>query len=103
MRPKPLLFPALAVAGPPRQESIDFGYSWTVLPGPVLAGGTGSVALTAVPNGTSSAELGSPTPAFIPGVELSSTSSAVDKPDSFSSPFTMKLTLTDTLSGESGE
>jgi hypothetical protein len=98
-----LLLLSFILAGSARAESIDFGYSWTVLPGPVFVGGTGSVALTPAANGTSSAELGSTAGASIAGADISTSSSAVDTPDVYAATFGLKLTLTDTLSGGSGD
>jgi hypothetical protein len=89
-------------AGQVRAEMIGFSYSWTAQPS-VIPGGTGSVALAAAVPGTSSAELGSSTPTFIPGATLTTTSSATTTPDSFSSPFNLKVHLTDTASNLSGD
>ena len=106
-----LTFLALAaLGGPARADSIDFSYTWTVLPGPVFTGtnpesgngmSTGSVVVTAAPAGTSTATLNSLSPAFIAGAEITTTSSATGLPDSFSTPFQLQLELTDTLSGQS--
>jgi hypothetical protein len=90
-------------AGQARSEMIDFSYQWTVLPSSVLPGGTGSVTLAAAPDGTSSAELGSSTPTFIPGATVTTTSSATEPPDSFNTAFSMKLHLTDTASALAGD
>src|SRR4051812_14424509 len=89
-------------AGQARAEMIGFSYQWTAQP-TIIPGGTGSVALAAVDPGTASAELGSSTPTFIPGATVTTTSSATDVPDSFSTPFSMKVHLTDTASSESGD
>ncbi|MGL4553674.1 MAG: PEP-CTERM sorting domain-containing protein [Gemmataceae bacterium] len=101
-----LLMTALAagLASPVRAESINFSYAWTVLPNPpVFPSGTGTVTLTAAVPGTSSADLGSATPAYIPGAELTTSSSATSPPDSFDAPFSLKLTITDTASGMHGD
>jgi len=105
-----LLLGLLFRGGTARAEAIDFSYSWTVLPGPVFTGtnpdsgnglSTGSVIVTAAPPGSSSATLNSMLPAFIPSAEITTTSSANNPPDSFSTPFVLQLNLTDSLSGES--
>jgi hypothetical protein len=102
------LLPMLAVvvllgAGQARADMIDFSYSWSVQPGSVFPGGTGSATLAAAADGTASAELGSSTPTFIPGATLTTTSSATDVPDSFGTTFSMKVHLTDTASSEAGD
>src|SRR4051812_19590162 len=90
--------------GSARAESIDFGYSWTVLPSSVIPGGTGSVTLatpTPVPaDGTVSAILGAAAQ-MIPGATVTTTTSANPNgtpptpADSYSTPFSMQVTLTD--------
>jgi hypothetical protein len=102
------LLPLLTVlvllgAGQANAETIGFSYQWTVLPTSVFPGGTGSVTLAAAPDGTSSAELGSSLPAFIPGATVTTTSSATDVPDTFSTPFSMKVHLIDTGTGLFGD
>src|SRR5262245_40750163 len=89
--------------GRARAEMIDFSYSWTVQPSSVIPGGTGSVTLAAAADGTGQATLGSMTPVPVPGATVTTSSSAIDVPDSFSSMFSMKLHLTDTASGQSGD
>lgn len=86
-----------------RGEFVDFSYSWSVQPSAVIPGGTGSVTLALAADGSSSVELGSLTPTPIPGATVTTTSSASDPPDSFNTNFSMKLHLTDTDSGASGD
>lgn len=85
-----------------RAEFVDYSYSWTVQPSAVIPGGTGSVTFAVVPDGTASSELGSATPTLLPGANITTTSSAVEVPDTFNSSLGMKLTLTDTASSSSG-
>lgn len=94
-----VLSPASAV----RAESIDFSYSWSSMPSPVYPSGTGSVTFSASAPSTASAILGSQTATYIPGAELTSTSSATSPPDSFDTPFNLKLTLKDIASGQMGQ
>ena len=98
-------------AGQASAEMIDFGYSWSA-PTSVFTGtnpttldgkSTGSVALAVVDPGSASATPGSTTPTFVPGATLTTTSSATTVPDTFSSPFSMKLHLTDSASSMSGD
>src|SRR3954466_10935865 len=87
-------------AGQARAEMVTFSYQWTAQPS-VISGGTGSVALAAVDPGSAPVEVGSSTPAFIHGATVTTTSSATDPADSFNTPFSMKLHLTDDASHES--
>jgi hypothetical protein len=102
-------FPATAAAlllllgGTARAEMVGFSYQWTVLPTSVFPGGTGSVTLASAPDGTAQAELNKNAPTFIPGATVTTTSSATEPPDTFDTPFSMKLHLTDTASGLFGD
>jgi len=91
---------ALCAASTARADMIGFSYSWQALPSTVIPGGSGSVLLAPADGAQTSAELGGAA-TFIPGAEVRTTSSATSPPDTFNTPFHMKLTLTDTLSGAS--
>lgn len=99
-----LLLAALVLAGEnrARAEMVNFSYSWLVQPSAVIPGGTGSVTFAAVPNNTATAELGSAVPTFVPGANITTTSSAIDVPDVFNADVSFKLTLIDALSSQSG-
>src|SRR4051812_25426359 len=102
------LLPLLTVlvllgAGQVKADSIGFSYQWTVLPNSVFPGGTGSVTLASAPDGNSAADLGSSTPTFIPGATVTTTSSATDVPDTFSTPFSMLVHLKDLSNNASGD
>jgi hypothetical protein len=108
MNPRAIRLPLLAAvlllgAGQARAELIDFSYQWTVMPSAVIPGGTGTVTLSTAPDGAGQAELGSSTPTFIPGATVTTTSSATEPPDSFNTPLSMKLHLTDEKTGLSGD
>src|SRR5262249_7933593 len=111
------LFPValfLLGAGAARADMIDFSYSWSVDPGSVLVGtnpanvtgnglSSGSVAIATAADGASSAVLGGGQ-AVIPTATVTTTGSAPpDAPDSFATPFSLKLHLTDTASGNAGD
>jgi hypothetical protein len=98
-----LMLTALVVlsTGQARAEMIDFGYSWSVMPSSVIAGGTGTVTLAAAPAGTTQATLSALTPALIPGATVTTSSAATTTPDQFNTPFSMQLHLTDAASGDS--
>ena len=84
-----------------RAELVDFSYAWSIQPSAVLPGGTGSVQVSLTPNASSSGTLGVSTP--IPLATLTTTSTAsAGSPDSFNNPFSLKLSLTDTASGNTG-
>jgi hypothetical protein len=90
-------------AGQARAEMVAFSYQWSVQPS-VIPAGTGVATFAAAPDDVASVELGSMTPAFIPGSTATTTSSAPpETPDVFNSPFGMTLKLTDTASGQFGE
>lgn len=96
-----LLLSALALfpmAG--RADYVNFDYSWQVQPSAILPGGTGSVALAVAQNGSASSEVGGTMPTYIPGAMVTTTSAAVDLPDTFNTDFNMILTLSE--SGQSG-
>lgn len=84
-------------------EQIAFTYAWSVQPSPVFASGTGSVTVIAAPNGPATYDTTSALPTYIPAAELTTTSSATSPPDTFNTPFNLKLTLTDTASSLSDE
>src|SRR3954449_7888752 len=82
-----------------RAEFADFSYSWSVQPGPVIPGGTGSIQFALAPNASAQATIGAATQMLIPGATLTTTSSASPgEPDSYSNPFTLKLSLKDAAS-----
>jgi hypothetical protein len=85
-----------------RAEMIDFSYHWAAEPSPVIPGGTGSVSLAVAPDGNQQATAGSSVPVVIPGANVTTNSAATNPPDTFNTPFSMKLTLTDTASGATG-
>lgn len=86
-----------------RAEFVDFSYAWSIQPGAVLPGGTGSVQIALSPNASANYELGAASPTLIPGATITTTSSAASgTPDSFNNPFSLKLSLTDTTSGATG-
>lgn len=99
-----MLLTALAALGESRAcaDMINFSYKWSAEPSAVIPGGTGSVTLAVKPEAMSSAELGSKTAVGIHGADVTTTSSATDIPDSFNTAFAMKLHLTDSKSGKSG-
>jgi hypothetical protein len=109
MRPRiirlPLLLAAVVLlgAGQAKAELIDFSYQWSVMPTSVIPGGTGTVTLSTAPDGSAQAELGASTPTFVPGATVTTNSSATDPPDSFNTPFSMKVHLTDAMSGLAGD
>jgi hypothetical protein len=86
-----------------RAEMVDFSYAWSTTPGAVLTGGTGNVSLALTPDGSSSVEVGSPTPTFIPAATVTTSSSATQPADVFNAPFGLTLHLTDTASGQAGD
>ena len=84
-----------------RAELVNFSYAWSVLPSSVLPGGTGSVQVSLTANDSPSFNVGVSTP--IPGATITTTSSAsAGSPDVFSNPFSLKLSLKDTTSGDTG-
>ncbi len=88
-----------------RADLIDFSYSWTPQPA-VISSGTGIVTVSAAADGSAQATLGSPTATSIPGATLTTSSSAgIDNTpaDSFNTTYGLKLHLTDTASGQSGD
>jgi hypothetical protein len=95
-----LAFIGLVAASPARADMIAFSYSWEALPDSVIPGGTGSVHLTPSVPGTSSATLDG-APNYITAAEVRTSSSATSPPDTFDTPFHLKLTLMDTASHES--
>lgn len=99
-----LLLTALVVlsAGQAKAELVDYSYQWSVAPGSVLPGGTGSVTLATAPDGSAMSTIGSPTPTLIPGATVTTTSAATNVPDVFSVSFNMTVMLKDTASGATG-
>jgi hypothetical protein len=89
-------------AGRVGADTVDFSYSWSITPGAVLTGGTGTVSLSLSPDSTGSAVLNGSATA-IPAATVTTNSAAVNPPDSFNAPFSLKLHLTDTTSGGSGD
>jgi hypothetical protein len=106
--------PLLSGVGQARADLVDFSYQWSISPSSVITGSnptrstgseqsSGSVAFALAPDGTSMSSLGSGLSA-IPAATLTTTSSAPEQgPDSFASPFSMTLHLTDAASGASGD
>jgi MYXO-CTERM domain-containing protein len=108
----PILLAALLVlgAGQARAEMIDFNYHWSVVPSSIItgnSGNTGSVNVAAAPDPSSpvQAVLNSSTFTFIPGanVTTSSTAGGTIPPDVYDTNFSMKLSLTDSKSNQSGD
>jgi hypothetical protein len=97
--------------GRARADFVDYSYHWSVSPGAVFVGtnptsgnagdlSTGSVAFSVASDGSGAARVGGG-PSAIPVGQFTTTSSAPEEgPDSFSSPFTLALRLTDAASGE---
>jgi hypothetical protein len=97
-----------------RADPIGFSYHWSMSPSSVLVGtstgnvtgngiSTGNVAFALAQDGSSSAEPGGGLSA-IPAASLTTSSTAPERsPDSFASPFSMTLHLTDTASGQSAD
>jgi hypothetical protein len=84
----------LAAASPVRADFLDWGYHWKINT-PVLASGTGSVALAAVQDGTGSTSA-------IPAVSITTTSLANQtNPDVYHATYALTLSLTDGLSTSS--
>jgi hypothetical protein len=79
---------------------VDFSYHWSVTPGSVIPGGTGSVTLALAADGLLTAQTG--LPAFIEAATLTTTSSATTPPDVFNAPFALTLDLTDVASSATG-
>jgi hypothetical protein len=89
--------------GQARAEMIDFSYSWTVQPS-IIAGGTGLVTIAAAQDGTGSYDTTSATATSIPGANITTSSAATTPPDTFpTTPFSLKLHLTDTTSGQAAD
>jgi hypothetical protein len=89
-----------------RADFVNFGYHWSVQPSSVLSGGPGSsgnVQLAITTDGTGSATPGSSTPLVIPAATITTNTAASSVPDHFQTSFTMKLHLTDSTSGQSGD
>jgi len=80
-------------------DVINFQYKWSVLPSSVIANGTGSASF-AVLDGTTNAERGVTT--AIDAATVTTSSSASGTADTFNAPFSLKVDLTDTASGKSG-
>ncbi len=108
----PILLTALLVlgAGQARAEMIDFTYHWSVVPSAIITGNpgnTGSVNVAAWPDPSTpvQAVLNSSTFTFIPAanVTTSSTAGGTIPPDVYDTTFSMKLTLTDSKSNQSGD
>lgn len=91
----------LLSAGRARAESVTFGYHWSISPDAVLPSGTGSVSLALSADGTTTTNTG--VLAAIIAATVTTTSSASDPADSFNSPFSLKLDLTDTQSNTTGQ
>ena len=86
-----------------RAEFVDFSYAWSVQPGAVLPGGTGSVQIALTPNASANYQLGAASPTLIPGATITTTSAAIaGTPDSFNNPFSLGIMLKDTTSGATG-
>lgn len=94
-------------------EMVNYSYHWSTSIGGVVVGtnpatggsglSTGSVAFALYADDTDSALLGGG-PSVIPAAILTTTSSAsAQSPDSFASPFSLSLRLTDTASGAFGD
>lgn len=84
----------LAAAGLGRADYLNWSYHWSVNT-PVLASGTGSVAVAVVPNGNAADT--------IPVANLTTTSSATSaNPDVYNTSYHLTLTLSDTASNTSG-
>jgi hypothetical protein len=89
-----LLFPAVCKADP-----VDYSYSFSFSPNPpTLPGGTGSVTFSLFGGGAISTTTGTVTP--LQAASLLTTSSATDVPDVFNSPYTLTVTVQDTVSGQ---
>ncbi len=108
-----LLALGLVSAGSARAEMVGFSYHWASSPSVVVGTNpsnitgngisSGSVAFALAPAGSASSLLGGG-PTTIPGATLTTTGSApLDAADSFASPFSMTLHLSDTASGTTGD
>jgi hypothetical protein len=75
---------------------MDWSYHWSITPGPVLASGTGSVALGLAQDGTGAAT--------IPAATVTTTSATTDAaPDKYNVGYNLTLHLTDNPSNQSGD
>src|SRR5436305_6983607 len=86
-------------AGRSRADFVSFSYHWTVLPSSVIPGGTGSVSLTPTA-GSTAIQTGVTT--GIEAATVTTSSTAGSTPDSFNTPFSLQLDVTDTASKATG-
>jgi hypothetical protein len=78
-----------------RADFMDWSYHWSIMPGQVLASGTGSVALALAQDGSGAST--------IPAVTVTTTSAATDAaPDKYHVGYNLTLHLTDNPSSQSG-
>ena len=88
--------PLLLAGGRARADYMDWSYHWSISPGPVLASGTGNVALALFRDG--------PGAATIPAATVSTNSAATAAaPDRYNVGYALTLRLTDNPSHQSGD
>lgn len=86
----------LGSASGARADFMNWSYHWSITPGPVMASGTGSVALALAQDGSGAST--------IPAATVTTTSSATDAaPDKYNVGYNLTLHLTDNPSKQSGD